>query len=54
MKYFQSGALSDVVAEILAKMEFYALPVCEDQLLVGIITTTDLINYLLAQYYKKA
>ncbi len=37
-------------AEILSKMEFHALPVCEDNLLVGIITTTDLINYLLDQY----
>ena len=37
-------------AEILAKREFHALPVCEDQLLVGILTTTDLINYLLEQY----
>ena len=36
-------------AEILAKREFHALPVCEDQLLVGIVTTTDLINYLLEQ-----
>lgn len=37
-------------AEILATKEFHALPVCEDHLLVGIITTTDLIKYLLEQY----
>ncbi|EIA09121.1 CBS domain-containing protein [Flavobacterium frigoris] len=37
-------------AEILAKYEFHALPVCEDELLVGIVTTTDLIKYLLQQY----
>lgn len=37
-------------AEILAKKEFHALPVCEDHLLVGIITTTDLIKYLINQY----
>lgn len=37
-------------AEILASKEFHALPVCEGQLLVGIITTTDLINYLIDQY----
>jgi len=38
------------VAEILAKKEFHALPVVENEALVGIITTTDLINYLLEQY----
>ena len=37
-------------AEILAKKEFHALPVCEDHVLVGIITTTDLIKYLISQY----
>lgn len=38
------------VAEILAKNEFHALPVVDDKKLVGIVTTTDLINYLLEQY----
>lgn len=38
------------VAEILSKREFHALPVVDDTILVGIITTTDLINYLLQQY----
>jgi CBS domain-containing membrane protein len=37
-------------AEILSNNEFHALPVCEGHLLVGIITTTDLIKYLLEQY----
>ena len=37
-------------AEILATKEFHALPVCEDELLVGIVTTTDLIKYLIDQY----
>lgn len=37
-------------AEILSKQSFHALPVCEDHLLVGILTTTDLIKYLLEQY----
>ncbi|HWR95075.1 MAG TPA: CBS domain-containing protein [Flavobacterium sp.] len=37
-------------AEILAKNEFHALPVCVDELLVGIVTTTDLIKYLIDQY----
>lgn len=37
-------------AEILSKKEFHALPVCEGELLVGIVTTTDLIKYLIDQY----
>lgn len=37
-------------AEILATKEFHALPVCEGELLVGIVTTTDLIKYLIDQY----
>lgn len=35
------------VAQILAKKEFHALPVVDNGILVGIITTTDLINYML-------
>jgi len=38
------------VAEILAKNEFHALPVVDDGKLIGIVTTTDLLNYLLEQY----
>lgn len=39
------------VAEILAKEEFHALPVVDDQgKLSGIVTTTDVIQYLLEQY----
>jgi CBS domain-containing protein len=38
------------VAEILASKEFHALPVVDDGSLVGIVTTTDLINYLIDQY----
>lgn len=37
-------------AEILASHEFHALPVCTGDLLVGIVTTTDLIRYLIEQY----
>ncbi|OBX25538.1 CBS domain protein [Gelidibacter algens] len=37
------------VAKILSKKEFHALPVVDDGALVGIVTTTDLINYLLTQ-----
>lgn len=38
------------VAEILASKEFHALPIVDDGILVGIVTTTDLINYLVDQY----
>ena len=38
------------VAEILSKKEFHALPVVENGELVGIVTTTDLIYYLLEQF----
>lgn len=38
------------VAQILAEKEFHALPVVEGDLLVGIVTTTDLIKYLIDQY----
>ncbi len=38
------------VVEILAKNEFHALPVVDNNLLVGIVTTTDLLKYLLEQY----
>lgn len=37
------------VADILASREFHALPVVDNEVLVGIVTTTDLIQYLLAQ-----
>jgi len=38
------------VAEILSQKEFHALPVVNDNELVGIVTTTDLINFLLDQF----
>ncbi len=38
------------VAEILSKKEFHALPVVDNGKLKGIVTTTDLINYLLDQF----
>lgn len=37
------------VAKMLAKKEFHALPIVEDNELVGIVTTTDLINFLVEE-----
>ena len=47
-----SDSIHDV-AEILATEEFHALPVVDEHdptKLVGIVTTTDVIRYLLEQY----
>lgn len=38
------------VAEIFAKEEYHALPVVDDGELQGIVTTTDIITYMLEQY----
>ncbi|WP_111308062.1 CBS domain-containing protein [Confluentibacter sediminis] len=38
------------VAEIFAKEEFHALPIVDNNILIGIVTTTDLINFLLKQF----
>ncbi|MFK5974659.1 MAG: CBS domain-containing protein [Flavobacteriaceae bacterium] len=38
------------VAEILSENEFHAIPVVDDDKLVGIVTTTDMIKYLLSQF----
>lgn len=40
------------VTEILRNQSFHSLPVVKDGILVGIVTSTDLINYLLSQYYR--
>jgi acetoin utilization protein AcuB len=37
-------------ATILAEREFHALPVVDNGILVGIVTTTDLLNYYIKQY----
>ena len=42
------------VVEILAKHEHHALPVVENDILVGIVTTTDILEYLLEQYDLEA
>ncbi|KQC28551.1 CBS domain-containing protein [Flagellimonas eckloniae] len=38
------------VAQFLAQKEFHALPIVDDGKLLGLVTTTDLINYLLGLY----
>lgn len=38
------------VTDVLAANEFHALPVLKDGALAGIVTTTDLLKYLSAQY----
>jgi len=45
-----SSASIQEVAEILSQREFHAIPIVDDGKLVGIATTTDLINYLLDQF----
>jgi acetoin utilization protein AcuB len=45
-----SDAYIKDVAELLAKHTFHSVPVVDKDEIVGIITTTDLINYLLEQY----
>lgn len=37
-------------AELLARGKYHALPVMEGEKLAGIVTSTDIINYLLEQY----
>ncbi|MDP5158319.1 MAG: CBS domain-containing protein [Flaviramulus sp.] len=44
-----SNSIKDV-AEIIASKEFHALPVISHKKLIGIVTTTDLIKYLLKQF----
>ncbi|UOB16808.1 CBS domain-containing protein [Abyssalbus ytuae] len=41
------------VAEILSQREFHALPVVENDELVGIVTTTDLIRYFYSEFYAE-
>lgn len=39
------------VADMMSKVEFHALLVLEEGKVVGIISSTDLIKYLLSQYH---
>src|SRR5690606_689000 len=38
------------VVEILSKQSFHSLPEVENEEIVGMVTTTDLVKYLLVQY----
>ena len=42
-----SQSVISEVARLLASKEFHALPVVDNEKLVGIVTTTDLLNYLI-------
>lgn len=37
------------VAELLARRNFHAIPIVDDEKLVGIVTTTDLLKFMLTQ-----
>ena len=42
-----SSTIKALFYRFLSKKEFHALPVVDGGKIVGIVTTTDLINYLL-------
>lgn len=46
----ESDATIKDVAEIFTQKGFHALPVVDGDELVGIVTTTDIIKYMLEQY----
>lgn len=45
-----TGTAVQDVAEIFSSESFHSLPVVDDGKLVGIVTTTDVIKYMLSQY----
>jgi len=49
-KTVSSDTVIKDLAEIFVKEEFHALPVVDNGVLKGIVTTTDVIRYLLEQY----
>lgn len=46
-----SVTLIKEAADILSRRDFHALPVVDDGVLVGILTTTDLLRYYLKEAY---
>lgn len=49
-KVISSDTLIKDVAEIFAKEHYHSLPVVDNGAIKGIVTSTDVINYLLDQY----
>ena len=49
-KTVSSDTIIRDLAEIFVKEEFHALPVVDNGELKGIVTTTDVMKYLLEQY----
>jgi CBS domain-containing protein len=49
-KSVSSDTLIRDVAEMLVSEEFHSLPVVDDGKIVGIVTSTDIIKYMLEQY----
>ena len=49
-KKVSSNSTIKDVASLLASREFHALPVVDNERLVGIVTTTDLLNFLIDLY----
>jgi len=45
-----STATIKEVAELLSRKEFHAIPIVDGKKLIGIVTTTDLIKFLLSQF----
>jgi len=45
-----SAASIKEVAELLTQRNFHAIPIVDDNKLVGIVTTTDLLKFLLSQF----
>lgn len=48
--YVSSNESVKDVAQILSENKFHALPIVDNHVLKGIVTTTDLLKYLLEQY----
>jgi CBS domain-containing membrane protein len=50
VKSIEASTTIKEVAEVFSKEEYHALPVVSQGKLMGIVTTTDVIKYLLEQY----
>lgn len=50
VKTVQTSETIKTVAETFSKGKFHSLPVLDGDKITGIVTSTDIINYLIAQY----